>query len=278
MEIKFGEAEIKDLLGKVKIFKPELGEYQLFTTNESFNYFVKLSNGSVTFTIDDLIDNQNQTLTPETLSRIAASFKSSGNIHQRNSTNETTAEQTSSSSKNAHIPINSPQKKSSSVLKPLFIVVGLMALLFVAIQIYNEYKYQEYLKKEGNETGAEYDFGENTKTRQKTEEELQAELFAKEQSNPKKYLSAQFRYKLNLLNQIVIDGDLYNNATICTFKNIVVTITAYSKTDAVLDTKQYTIMEFVQPNGQTPFRLKTANTWDSRTNRIELTINDAEGQ
>ena len=64
MQVNFGENDIKDLLTKVRIFNASIGDYQLFTVNEHFSYFVKLSNGSIILTIDDLIANKEQTLTP----------------------------------------------------------------------------------------------------------------------------------------------------------------------------------------------------------------------
>ena len=54
MEALFTEVEIRSLLNKVKVFNNEIGEYQLFAINHSFDYVIKLTNGSIFVTVEEL--------------------------------------------------------------------------------------------------------------------------------------------------------------------------------------------------------------------------------
>lgn len=74
MEIKFSEFDIRDLLSKVTVFEPTIGNYQLFTVNEQFQYIVKLSNGTIYFTLDELLANREQRISKEQLILIGGRF------------------------------------------------------------------------------------------------------------------------------------------------------------------------------------------------------------
>jgi hypothetical protein len=276
MEVKFGEAEIKDLLVKVKIFKPELGDYQLHTMNEQFMYFVKLSNGSITISITDLIANQNHAHNPNTLMNLANSFKrDGGNTQEEKTADYSNPNQVNSSAQNQSTSyIEVPEKKSSSIKKIILVVSLLIVAGFVVVYLQNE----DNPSKNGNQSWEPRNADREVKREYKTEKQIKTDLFTIEATNPTKYLSAQFRYRLNLVNQLVIDGELYNTATLCTFKNVTVRVTAFSKTNANLGSANYTVMEFVQPNRSTSFKLKTSDSWDSRTSRIEMSIINADSQ
>ena len=78
MEALFTEVEIRSLLNKVKVFNNEIGEYQLFAINHSFDYVIKLTNGSIFVTVEELEANTNDRLSSETLKNIAERFISKG--------------------------------------------------------------------------------------------------------------------------------------------------------------------------------------------------------
>ncbi|MBJ6141796.1 hypothetical protein [Hymenobacter sp. BT559] len=91
----------------------------------------------------------------------------------------------------------------------------------------------------------------------KTAEELRAELLAQEQSDPATYLGVAGTSRRNFINQLVLEGDIANAATLANFKDPVLSVTWYSKTQTELGIKEYPIYELVRAQGTTHFKLKT---------------------
>jgi hypothetical protein len=83
MDIQFSEHDVIDLLNKVRIFQPDLGEYQFYTLTEQFLYQVNLSNGTIQFSADELSVNRQQRISKEQLTRIASSFRRTGPQRRR---------------------------------------------------------------------------------------------------------------------------------------------------------------------------------------------------
>jgi hypothetical protein len=100
-----------------------------------------------------------------------------------------------------------------------------------------------------------------TQSRKKTEDDLRRELYKKEGANPEKYLSLDYTGRVNLLSNTIIKGTIYNSATITGFKNINITLSFYSKTDAYLGSETFTIMDFVQPGQSQSFKYKIEGYW-----------------
>jgi len=107
--------------------------------------------------------------------------------------------------------------------------------------------------------------------RPKTPEELKAELKQQEQMNPLQYLEANGTMKENRVQTreeglfhaaefstdgYNIEGTIKNSATVARFKDVVLTIKFMSKTETVIEEKDYPFYEFYNPNSTTPFALK----------------------
>lgn len=86
--------------------------------------------------------------------------------------------------------------------------------------------------------------------RDKTPEEIRADLKTKEESDPTQYLEAKLTYRKNFIDETVIEGDIHNSASIASFKNVVIEVSFLSKTDAVLGTKTFTVYERINPQQQ----------------------------
>jgi predicted nucleic acid-binding Zn ribbon protein len=99
----------------------------------------------------------------------------------------------------------------------------------------------------------------------KTEEELKQELYQKEISNPKNYLSVQYQWRVNLGGNTILEGYVINNATIAGFKNVSIRASFYSKTDVLLGEETFTIMEFVPAGRSAAFRHKIIGWWKDAT-------------
>jgi hypothetical protein len=93
--------------------------------------------------------------------------------------------------------------------------------------------------------------------RPKTAAELRAELLQREQSAPGEYLQVQGTYRRNLIGQLVLEGTITNQATLATFKDPVLAVTWYSKTNTELGTQTYSVYELVRAQGAKRFKLKT---------------------
>lgn len=290
MEVNFTEKDIKDLLIKVKIFNQSIGEYQLYASNESFNYFVKLTNGSIIFSIDDLIANQNQSLTPDILQKIAGKYTPS--ITSSILTQEEKSTHTSSEPKVEYIPNNKytykTEKQPKTFVRKLSIAIGALLLIGLYVQLTHP-EWMPYYNDDYSSSGVRRNAGyktsnnesndvsnnESYQPREKTENELKQELYQKEKSNSGKYLNGQINNKINLAGLRVFEGNISNSATICGFKNIRMRITATAETGYKLENREYVITEFVSPQGTTSFKLKT-DPWDNRTTNFIYTILNAE--
>ena len=92
-----------------------------------------------------------------------------------------------------------------------------------------------------------YNSPNNEKTVEKTLEDLKAELLQKENENPKEYLKANITMRGNLLGEKVFEGSITNNATLASFKDVVIEISFLSKTESVIGTEKFTVYENFTP-------------------------------
>jgi len=102
-----------------------------------------------------------------------------------------------------------------------------------------------------------------------------AELYDKEKNSPKKYLDANYTYRVNLAANTIVEGKISNSAMVAGFKNVEITVYFYSKTDRVLGKESFTVMEFVPANGSVDFRHKISGWWDN-VSYSNCTIDGAE--
>lgn len=81
-----------------------------------------------------------------------------------------------------------------------------------------------------------------------------------EAAYPVNYLSAGGKYHETFLgDKIKIEGVIVNKATVTTYKDVVIEVTFYSKTDTPINTENYTIYEFYTPTSRKEFKLKVTN-------------------
>lgn len=276
MQATFNESDIQSLLNKVKIFNHQIGTYELYTINDAFHYVVKLSNGTIFFTLEELQANTNETLNLEMLTSITRRFTPLVDI--KNQLNE-----------EALIPpmSNKPQpKKQPSTAKTTMYVFALIAiglgigvLVFFLINSYssstNPYSNPDtYLDAPTDEENAYYK--ENT-LESEPEEELKEELKKREQSKPANYhLAIDWKTRLQpLLSVQTFEGSIQNNATATGFKNVKVRISGYSDTDYLVEKRNYVLTEFIDAGDSQSFKWRT-DLWNNDIDRFELEIIEAE--
>jgi hypothetical protein len=94
-------------------------------------------------------------------------------------------------------------------------------------------------------------------------EQLKMDLKQQEQNAPTDYLNADGTYKENFWGDMLkIQCTITNKATLAKFKDAVVRVTYYSKTETVLAENDYTIYEIFQPNSSKTVELKIDNYKD----------------
>lgn len=94
--------------------------------------------------------------------------------------------------------------------------------------------------------------------RPKSAAELRAELLVQEQRAPEEYLGVDGTYRRNFISQLVLEGDIVSKASLATYKDPVLSVTWYSKTQTEIGTQQYPVYEVLSPHGTTHFKLKTS--------------------
>ncbi len=81
-----------------------------------------------------------------------------------------------------------------------------------------------------------------------------------EATTPINFLNTDGTYKSNFLgDKLNIDGIIHNTATVTTYKDVVIDVVFYSKTNTEIGREQYTIYDFFVPNSKKGFKLKVKN-------------------
>lgn len=88
-------------------------------------------------------------------------------------------------------------------------------------------------------------------------QDVKETLEDKELNNPLSFLEESATYRKNLLGEFVIEGKIINLATIATFKDAVIEVTYYSRTNTYLGSEHFTIFEYFKPKSKTPFKIKS---------------------
>jgi hypothetical protein len=107
-------------------------------------------------------------------------------------------------------------------------------------------------------------------SREKTSEELRAELKIQEESNPTRYMTVDAKMKDSIVqtrkegffhsaeyakNGNVIKGVVKNSASVAKFKDMVLTVSYYSATNTEIKSEDHIFYEFYGPNSSKPFSL-----------------------
>ena len=170
-------------------------------------------------------------------------------------------------------------KKKSSGLSTQYLVGGLIILFIIFLAV--------FATKNSSTRNSKIDSSSNTpsqnssyapeQSREKTPEELRKELFEKEKRKPMDYLSVSYKLNYKIFSaKDKISGSIFNSATIATFKDIILSVTYLSETDAELSRQEYSVYEYVYPNSSTKFLIKT--TSPKGTKKIGVTVNSAKSE
>jgi hypothetical protein len=233
MQSNFGEAEINSLLKKVRLFNRDIGDYEMFAITASFEYAVKLTNGKIFFTIDELQDDQSDALTAEKLAVIAKRFNS-GPASEPKATSKLEAKE------EAHEQIQ--KERSFFSLRTISLILGLIIIFVVIIRLVNQ---------------------SNRDSKYKTYEEKKMTVEEMEKADPQKFLSASGTYRETFFgDSFKLNVVVKNNATVASYKDVVIRVNYFAKSKTVLGTKDYKIYEIFQPHSERTVKLKIENFKD----------------
>jgi len=114
-----------------------------------------------------------------------------------------------------------------------------------------------------------------TKFDTKSYEQVKETLAEKEKNNPAKFLKVVNRDRKNLIGQTVVIGHFTNNATVCTYKDVEIKLSFFSKTGLKLDEGMETIYETIAP-GKT-IKFKTRYFAPKGTDSVAVAVMKATG-
>lgn len=226
MKANYGEKEINSILQKVRIFKKEIGSYEIFAITDNFDYAVKLSNGKILIKVEELQYEEEDKLTPEDLATIANRFISSS------AQNTNAGEQETRTNPSPKLPPRNTNthKNRRNILTAIFVSSIVLLGVYFAIPFINNFI------EEKNDAGESYH--KKVMTIEETE-----------RSQPTKFLSSSGTYKENFWgDKFKINCRITNSATVATYKDAVIKVTYYTKTKTVLGSNNFTIYETFPPN------------------------------
>ena len=82
-------------------------------------------------------------------------------------------------------------------------------------------------------------------------------LEEQEKGNPLSFLSCDGTYRKNLLGEWVLEGTISSSASVAEYKDVVLEVHFYSKTNTDLGTEYHTVYEYFPPGKSKRFKIKT---------------------
>ncbi|MEC3965692.1 hypothetical protein [Flagellimonas halotolerans] len=105
----------------------------------------------------------------------------------------------------------------------------------------------------------------------KSYQEQKMSIEEMENANPVQFLTADGKYNESFWGtELKINGKISNKATVASYKDVILKVTYYSKTNSVIGNKEYTIYEIFPPNRTMPFKLSIKNYKDVSSIRWEV--------
>lgn len=106
-------------------------------------------------------------------------------------------------------------------------------------------------------------------------EKVKETLADKEKNNPARFLTVSNKDHKNIIGQTVVKGAITNSATVCSYKDVELRLSFFSKTGTKLDEVVETIYENVGP-GQT-VKFKTKYFAPKGTDSVAIKVTKAIG-
>jgi len=98
--------------------------------------------------------------------------------------------------------------------------------------------------------------GVDAKAEKDSYEKTKETLEEKEKKNPTAFLKASAHDKRNLIGQTVIKGTVTNDAKVCTYKDVELELSFFSKTGTLLEKDNETVYDEIAPGTSSNFKTK----------------------
>lgn len=95
-----------------------------------------------------------------------------------------------------------------------------------------------------------------------------------EKNSPVSFLKLKYSTHKNLIGKLVVNGEIKNTAKLATYKDIVLQIDFYSKTNTLLSSQNETIYEYIEASKTSSFKFKLDCPTD--TERVNCSIVNAK--
>lgn len=97
---------------------------------------------------------------------------------------------------------------------------------------------------------------EKEKVAEETYEKAKESLEEREKKNPVEFISVTSKDKHNLIGQTVIKGAVHNKAKVCTYKDVELELSFFSKTGVLLEKDSEKVYEVIEPGKSAEFKTK----------------------
>ena len=91
-----------------------------------------------------------------------------------------------------------------------------------------------------------------------------------ENESPLKFLKISGSFRNNIINQTIIEGDVVNNATLTTYKNIEVSVNFKDKEGNSVEKQKHTLDESVRPGETSNFKIKVKHVKEAESVTIDI--------
>ena len=87
-------------------------------------------------------------------------------------------------------------------------------------------------------------------------EEKKASIADMERDSPLKFLKISGSHRNNLINQTVVEGEVFNKSTLTTYKNIKIKFVFLDKEGSSVEKEELTINDEIKPGSSSEFKMK----------------------
>ena len=102
-------------------------------------------------------------------------------------------------------------------------------------------------------------------------EEKKTSLKESEKNSPLKFLKVKGSFRSNIVHQTVVEGEITNNATLVSYKNMQLQIVFKDKDGNVIEKEKELIDDVVKPNSTDDFKVKLGHVKDASTVSVDIT-------
>ena len=113
--------------------------------------------------------------------------------------------------------------------------------------------------------------GSDYRSPEVTYQEQKVSIEDTERANPLNFLTLNYQARNNFFGKFIIEGHISNKASVAVYKDVVIQIDFYTKTNTYIDSKVYTIYEYIKPYGKASFKFKMSTPGNFQIYNVKIT-------